>query len=116
MLYDEPFGQSSQMKLSKEQVIELIYECVDEANEMISSDRQIQKSPDAALLKGGEGLDSLGFVNFISLLEEKYSRRFGESVVLIPKQGKKGAKDPFESIATLAEFVISLAGLDGCTA
>ena len=65
------------MKPTKEELIGIIYECLGEVNEQLPNDAQIQKSPDASLVGRAGGLDSLGFVNFIALVEEKCSHKYG---------------------------------------
>jgi acyl carrier protein len=65
------------MKPTKQELIDIIYECLGEVNEQLPKDQQIQKSPDARLVGGAGGLDSLGFVNFIALIEEKCAYKYG---------------------------------------
>jgi len=62
--------------------MDIIYECLGEVNEQLPSDQQIQKSPAANLVGRAEGLDSLGFVNFIALVEEKCAHKYGIAVSL----------------------------------
>jgi len=71
------------MKPTKEELIDIIYECLGEVNEQLPNDRQIQKSPDASLIGVAGGLDSLGFVNFIALVEEKCAYKYGIAVSLM---------------------------------
>jgi acyl carrier protein len=71
------------MKPTKEELIDIIYECLGEVNEQLPNDRQIQKSPDASLVGRAGGLDSLGFVNFIALVEEKCAHKYGIAVSLM---------------------------------
>jgi acyl carrier protein len=71
------------MKPTKEELIDIIYQCLGEVNEQLPNDRQIQKSPDASLVGRAGGLDSLGFVNFIALVEEKCAHKYGIAVSLM---------------------------------
>lgn len=71
------------MKLTKEELLGIIYQSLEEVNEQLPNDAQIQKSPDATLVGQAGGLDSLGFVNFIALVEEKCTQRYGISVSLM---------------------------------
>jgi acyl carrier protein len=70
------------MKPSKEELIDIIYESLGEVNEQLPNDEQIQKSPDAILIGRAGGLDSLGFVNFIALVEEKCAHKYGVTLSL----------------------------------
>ncbi len=71
------------MKPTKEELIDIIYECLGEVNEQLPKDQQIQKSPDASLVGRAGGLDSLGFVNFIALIEEKCAYKYGIDLSLM---------------------------------
>jgi acyl carrier protein len=72
----------SSMKPTKEELIDIIYECLEEVNEQLPEDQRIQKSPDASLVGRAGGLDSLGFVNFIALVEEKCAYKYGIALSL----------------------------------
>ena len=68
------------MKPTKEELIDIIYKCLGEVNEQLPNDQQIRKSPDATLVGQAGGLDSLGFVNFIALVEEECAHKYGITV------------------------------------
>jgi acyl carrier protein len=94
---------------TKEQIAEVIYASIDDLNEMLAPDQRLQKSMATAILKQGSGLDSLGFVNLVSLVEEKYVERFGESIVLTQTDPARNASHPYESIGALVDYIDSLA-------
>jgi hypothetical protein len=71
------------MKPTKEELIGIIYESLEELNEQLPNDQQIQKSPNAILVGRTGGLDSLGFVNFIALVEEKCAHKYGVTLSLV---------------------------------
>ena len=71
------------MKPTKDELLGIIYECIGEVNEQLPNDAQIQKSADAALVGRAGGLDSLGFVNFIALIEEKCAYKYGIDLSLM---------------------------------
>jgi acyl carrier protein len=71
------------MNPTKEELLHIVYECLGEVNEQLPKDQQIQKSPDARLVGGAGGLDSLGFVNFIALIEEKCAYKYGIDLSLM---------------------------------
>jgi acyl carrier protein len=71
------------MKPTKEELPDIIYRSLDEVNEQLPNDQRIQKSPDTILVGRGGGLDSLGFVNFIALVEEKCAHKCGISLSLV---------------------------------
>src|SRR5438128_10745783 len=71
------------MKPIKEELIDIIYQSLEEVNEQLPNEAQIQKSPDATLVGQAGGLDSLGFVNFIALVEEKCAHKYGITLSLV---------------------------------
>jgi acyl carrier protein len=70
------------MKPTKKELLEIIYRSLEEVNEQLPNDQQVQKSPDAILVGRAGGLDSLGFVNFVALVEEKCAHKYGITVSL----------------------------------
>jgi acyl carrier protein len=80
----------------------VVYAAIDSLNEQLSGERKIQKDPTTVLL-GNEGkLDSIGFVNFLVLLEEKYQQECGISVSLTETPAEQ---NPFESVGSLIEYL-----------
>jgi acyl carrier protein len=96
------------MDPTREQIIDVIYASVDELNALMGNKQKMQKSPQTVILKDGTGLDSLGFINLISLVEQKCEEHFGKSLVLTQTDNKVGPKDPFETIETLVQYVEAL--------
>ena len=93
------------MSRNKEQIIAVIYASIDELNALMGNNHKLKKSLETIILKDGKGLDSLGFVNLVSLVEEKCQEQFGKSLVLTQADRQVGSKDPFETIETLVEYV-----------
>jgi len=89
------------MKPTKEELIDIIYQSLDEVNEQLPNGQQIQKSLDTTLIKGGGGLDSLGFVNFIALVEEKCAHKYGVALSLTGSSSHED--DPFEDVGKFAD-------------
>jgi acyl carrier protein len=71
------------MKPTKQELLDVIYECLGEVNEQLPKDQQIRKSPNTRLVGGAGGLDSLGFVNFIASVEEKCAYNYGIDLSLM---------------------------------
>ena len=70
------------MKAKKEELLDIIYQSLEEVNEQLPNEKQIQKSPDSTLVGRAGGLDSLGFVNFVALVEEKCAHKYGVALSL----------------------------------
>jgi acyl carrier protein len=89
------------MQPTKEELIGVIYESLDEVNEQLPSDQRIQKSPDTILVGRAGGLDSLGFVNFIALVEEKCAHKYGITVSLM--EGSSSEDAALEDVRSFAD-------------
>jgi acyl carrier protein len=89
------------MKPTKQDLIGIIYECLEEVNEQLPDDQRIQKSPDAILVGAAGGLDSLGFVNFIALVEEKCAHRYGITFSLTEASLSK--EDALDNVGSFAD-------------
>jgi len=89
------------MKLTKEGLLDIIYQSLNEVNEQLPSDQQIQKSPNTILVGRAGGLDSLGFVNFIALVEEKCAHKYGITVSLM--EGSSSEDAALENVRSFAD-------------
>lgn len=96
------------MSGNNDQIIAAIYASVDELNCLLGNNNKLEKRLDSILLKDGAGLDSLGFVNFVSLVEQECQERFGKGLVLTQTDRDKESSDPFETIGSLVEYVDTL--------
>ena len=89
--------------------MDVVFASIDELNEMLGTEQQLRKSLQTPILKHGHGLDSLGFVNLVSLIEEEYLNRFGRSIILSPQGAPSENSNPFESVGSLVAYLDSLA-------
>ena len=67
----------------------IIYQSLDDVNEQLPNDQRIQKSTETILVGRAGGLDSLGFVNFIALVEEKCAHKYGITVSLAEASSRR---------------------------
>ena len=68
--------------INKDKVIKVIYKALDEINEQLPKEKRLTKSPETQIFGNGQGLDSLGFVNFIVAIEQGIEKDFGVNVVM----------------------------------
>jgi acyl carrier protein len=99
----------TRMRPTKEQITDLVFASIDQLNEMLGNNHRLEKTQKTVILKDGCGLDSLGFINLVSLVEEEYLNRFGQSITLSSTDMPSDGSSPFESIGTLVEYIDSLA-------
>jgi acyl carrier protein len=90
---------------ANQQVVDAINSAVDDLNEVLNHEEQLAKSSDVALIGQDAGLDSLGLVNLIVLVEEKIQQQFGVGITLVDERAMSQSKSPFRTLGTLAEFV-----------
>jgi acyl carrier protein len=91
------------MKATREELLDIIYQCLDGLNEQLANGDQIQKSMEAPLVGGREGLDSLGLVNFVALVEEECARKYGIAVSLTDPSPQED--DRFANIGKFVDFL-----------
>jgi len=64
----------------QDEIFEIILRSVEEINEQLPAENQISRSRSAPLVVGGDGLDSLAYVNLIASIEAKLEERLGKFV------------------------------------
>jgi acyl carrier protein len=91
------------MPLSKEKIIQTIFDAVDELNTILTEEERLEKSPET-LLAGEKGsLDSLGLINFIVEVESRVQKDLGLALNLI--EALDSPEEPMRSISRLVEFI-----------
>ena len=96
--------------MNRESSLTVIHDSIDELNEMFALPDALGKSPETVLYGSGAVLDSLGLVNFVSILEEKCESDLGLSVSIMDSSDSGGDADPLRSIGALTDYLVSLAG------
>jgi acyl carrier protein len=91
------------MKPTRQDVIDILYESLEELNEQLPDGRQLQESLDTPLIGRVGGLDSLGFVNFVALVEEKCARKYGIALSLTDTSSHDD--DHFGCVGKFADFL-----------
>ncbi|MBE9552602.1 MAG: hypothetical protein IMF05_03965 [Proteobacteria bacterium] len=86
------------------QGLEVIYTAIDELNAQ-SDDAPIAKDPDTRLFGADGGIDSLALVNLVVALEQNIEDTLGKTVVLVHEDVMAMENNPFNTVATLAEYL-----------
>jgi acyl carrier protein len=92
------------MQITRDRILDVLYDSISELNEQRSPSQALACSPDTSL-EHGTGLDSLGFVNFVALVEEKCQDAFGRTLVLSDAAKTLNGCDPYETVSSLAEYI-----------
>ena len=96
------------MDTSKEVVLNIIFQVMDEENELKVGDEKLIKSIDTALLSRDGVLDSMGLVNFIVSTEEKISDYFNKNITIADARAMSQKNSPFRTAGSLADHIVTL--------
>jgi len=96
------------MSIVRDQILGIVYQCIDELNEQLAPEQQLRKAPHTGLFGDSGMLDSLGFVNFVALVEDKCESCFRVALSLTEDSANQGDASPFESVGELADFIRQL--------
>lgn len=100
-------------QITKEDLLEIIYEAVDEFNQMQEDDEQLEKSPNSVLFSRPGFtetgvLDSMGLVNFLVTLDEVMDKK--QASVGLAFDISKALEDKehiLASVNSLADYILS---------
>lgn len=95
--------------LTRQDSLELIYDCLREINSERPPRTPVQLASETRLLGSGAELDSLELVNLIVRLEGLLADRFNRPIVLVDQDAFEGGGHPFEDVATLTSFLVKKA-------
>ena len=89
----------------RDNILGLVYAAIDDVNAQSANGALLEKTPEAPLLAGKKGVDSLTFVNLVVALEEQIQTKTGNSVVLVDEDSMALNEHPFRTVGTLASYV-----------
>ena len=93
------------MMIANQQVLELIYETIDELNQTLATGMQLPKSPDTVLFGEGSTIDSLGLVGLIVGVEQRAAEQFEAAITIVNEKAMSLRNSPFRTVGTLADYV-----------
>jgi hypothetical protein len=94
--------------IKKEQIKELVFNAIDELNQQMKSDEQMDKSEMLALFGPSATLDSLGFINLITTIEENIEDELDLMVTIIDEKAMSREDSPFLTVGTLIDYLLEL--------
>ncbi|MBL0145308.1 MAG: hypothetical protein IPP48_05685 [Chitinophagaceae bacterium] len=86
-------------------ILNLIYESIDEINLDLESGKQIEKREDAILFGANSNLDSMGLVNLITIVEQKIEDITGEFISIADERAMSMEYNPFSDVSSLKKHV-----------
>ena len=84
----------------------IVYRAIDVINEEFSL--SIGKNPDTQLFGSKGTLDSIGLVNFITIIEELVEKETGKYITVANEAAMLETSSPFKSVASLVKHVSAL--------
>lgn len=90
-----------------DQVRDALFDALDQLNPQLPADQQLVKSTSTPLAGSEGGLDSLGLVNLIAVVEQTIEERFAVSINLFDEDAL-GRGEPFATLGSLAELICGL--------
>lgn len=86
-------------------VRDAIFRAIDEINAQLPANRRLAKADDTVLIGPSGGLDSLGLVNLIAVLEQNVEAEFHRSINLIDDDLMSEAPEHFADVASLTRHL-----------
>ena len=90
------------------EIPQLVFAAIEDLNRQLAPGDRLQPAMETRLMSPGGGLDSLGFVNLIVLIEQKLEEQAGKSISLIDERRIASADDPFADVQSLVKYVEQL--------
>ena len=92
----------------KEQITEILKEAISELNEQLDDDEKIAFNDETRFIGSHAGIDSMGFVTLISIIEELIADKTGKNIQLVNEKAFSQKHSPFYSVATLTDYIETL--------
>lgn len=88
-------------------IIDIIYSSIKEINDEMDS-LNLSKNRETILFGPDSKLDSMGLVQFISILEDKIEEAQGEYYPLADEKAMSMSESPFKTVGSLENYIKSL--------
>jgi acyl carrier protein len=86
-------------------VLELIYEVIDELNLDLEPSEQLKKDENSVIFGPESTLDSMGLVNLITLIEQRIEEKTGNFIAIADERAMSMQESPFKTVKTLKEYI-----------
>ncbi|MFO7652357.1 MAG: acyltransferase [Candidatus Krumholzibacteriia bacterium] len=108
----EPTGPAAYEASTRERVVACILAALDETNRQLPPDQQLPVEPQTVLYSrgNGQGLDSLGLINFVIICEQKLDEELGRTVELAAQGIDAESEVALTSVSAMADYVLSRLG------
>lgn len=86
-------------------ITDLVRDALTELNEMMAADQQLAMTPGTVLIGPGAGLDSVGLVNLVSVVEQLAEQRLGGELGLSDVLADDAGRQQVSTVGGLIEFI-----------
>lgn len=93
---------------TKDKILDTIYNSIDEVNLQSEVGNKLDKKEDTILYGMNSRLDSLGLVNLIVEVEQRFQDELGVTIDLTDEKALSQKSSPFLSVTTLSEYISGL--------
>jgi hypothetical protein len=83
----------------------LIYDSIDELNLDLEMSEQIEKNENTVIFGIDSALDSIGLVNFITIIEQKIEEVTGKFITIADERAMSMENSPFRTVSTLKSYI-----------
>ena len=91
--------------LNQNDVLTIIFDCVDELNKQLPPNERLAKAANSVLVGDGGVLDSLSLITLLVSVEDNIAARTGTRVSLIGDPNLSEERGKFHTLGSLAGFV-----------
>ena len=85
--------------------LQLIFDTIDEMNLDLEPPEKIEKKDDTVIFGIDSALDSIGLVNFITIIEQKIEEETGRFITIADERAMSMENSPFKTVGTLKEYI-----------
>jgi len=95
------------MHINRTEMIQVLLAALTEFNQDLAQGNPLPVLEQTSLVPGSGPLDSLGFINLVTLIEGRIEKRFGIALPLATATGTDGGPNPWISVGALADYLTS---------
>jgi acyl carrier protein len=85
--------------------LQLIFDTIDEMNLDLEPSEKIEKKENTVIFGIDSALDSIGLVNFITIIEQKIEEETGRFITIADERAMSMENSPFKTVGTLKEYI-----------
>jgi len=86
-------------------ILKLLFDSIDEMNLDLEPSEQITKDENTVVFGQNSTLDSIGLVNFITIIEERLEDETGNFVTIADERALSFDESPFRTIGSLKTYI-----------